>query len=517
MKVAIYCRLSEEDREKQSAHDDSGSIENQKNMLTHYAEGENWEIYHIYSDDDYAGADRNRPGFCRLLEEAQERKFDIVLCKTQSRFTRELELVEKYIHGLFPALGIRFVSIVDHADTDNKGNKKARQINGLMNEWYLEDMSENIRSVLTSRRQRGLHIGSFALYGYEKDPEAKGHLRIDPDAAEIVREVFSLYSQGVGKTAIARLLNERAVPNPSEYKRRKGLRYQQAKGKTGTLWKYPTVSSMLSNEMYRGHMVQGRYGSQSYKTKENKPRPPESWIRVEGTHEAIITEELWKKVAIMRESKAKPFTNGRVGLFAGKAKCQHCGYTLRSRQSRGKYYLQCPTNHVSPEACQGTFIGVEYLAELVLDGLADFAEQSLDRGKLSREVALHRKTNSTEKRLEEQKKTIQHAQGETTVYLRHLYEDKVKAVISQEDFTLLSLEFQGEKKRLELALEQVEQSLTHCLSAPQEEERIWEEALKIVKGNTLTHLMVSVFVEFIFVGKRLPGSREVPVEIHWNF
>ena len=170
MKVALYCRLSEEDRNKQFETDDSESIQNQKSMLTQYADSHGWEIYDIYSDDDYAGADRRRPEFNRLLNDAEAHKFDIILCKTQSRFTRELELVEKYIHGMFPMWGIRFVSIVDNADTAVKGNKKSRQINGLVNEWYLEDMSDNIRSVLTNRRMNGLHIGAFALYGYKKDP-----------------------------------------------------------------------------------------------------------------------------------------------------------------------------------------------------------------------------------------------------------------------------------------------------------------------------------------------------------
>ena len=180
MKAAIYCRLSEEDKNKQNVTDDSNSIKNQKAMLLEYAMAQGWDVYNIYSDDDYAGSDRNRPEFKRLLSDAEERKFDVVLCKTQSRFTRELELVEKYLHGLFPLWGIRFVSIVDNADTDNKGNKKSRQINGLVNEWYLEDMSDNIRSVLTSRRMNGFHIGSFALYGYKKDPEKKGHSEAVP-------------------------------------------------------------------------------------------------------------------------------------------------------------------------------------------------------------------------------------------------------------------------------------------------------------------------------------------------
>ena len=104
MKVAIYCRLSEEDRNKQFETDDSGSIQNQKSMLVQYATEQGWEVYNIYSDHDYAGADRRRPQFNKLLQDAEQRKFDIILCKTQSRFTRELELVEKYIHGLFRLL-----------------------------------------------------------------------------------------------------------------------------------------------------------------------------------------------------------------------------------------------------------------------------------------------------------------------------------------------------------------------------------------------------------------------------
>ena len=93
-KVAIYCRLSEEDKDKRCKLDDSESIQNQKTMLCEYALEKGWEIYNIYSDDDYAGADRKRPQFNKLLEDAKSKKFDIVLCKTQSRFTRELELVE---------------------------------------------------------------------------------------------------------------------------------------------------------------------------------------------------------------------------------------------------------------------------------------------------------------------------------------------------------------------------------------------------------------------------------------
>ena len=150
------------------------------------------------------------------------------------------------------------MSVVDNADTANNANKKSRQINGLINEWYLSDMSDNIKSVLANRRANGFHIGSFALYGYQKDPDHKGHLIIDEPAADVVREVFELFSQGYGKTAIARMLNDRRIPNPSEYKRQNGLRYKQAPTKNGTIWKYSTIADMLNNEIYIGKMVQGK-------------------------------------------------------------------------------------------------------------------------------------------------------------------------------------------------------------------------------------------------------------------
>ena len=198
-----------------------------------------------------------------MIKNAKEHKFNTIICKTQSRFTREIEIVETYINELFILWGIRFIGVADNVDTEDDKNRKCRQLIGLTNEWYLEDMSNNIRSVLANKRKQGLHIGSFALYGYQKDPERKGHLIIDEEAAMIVRKVFSLFAQGYGKTAIAKILNAEGIPNPSEYKRLKGLRYKKPESKLKTLWNYYAISKMLINEIYIGNMVQGKYGSVS--------------------------------------------------------------------------------------------------------------------------------------------------------------------------------------------------------------------------------------------------------------
>ena len=518
LKVGIYCRLSEEDRNKQSETDDSNSIQNQKSMLIQYTLEQGWEVYRIYSDDDYTGADRNRPEFKRLISDAQQRKIDIVLCKTQSRFTRELELVEKYIHGLFPLWGVRFVSIVDNADTANKGNKKSRQINGLVNEWYLEDMSENIKSVLTNRRENGLHIGAFALYGYKKDPGQKGHLIIDEEAAEIVIEVFTLFSQGYGKTAIARMLNDRGVPNPTEYKRLHGLRYQQPRKKQSTLWKYASISDMLRNEIYIGNMVQGKYGSISYKTKKNRPRPREQWYIVENTHEPIIDPELWNKVQSLIEERAKPFITGEIGLFARKACCINCGYVMRSRKmSDGRRYLSCSNHHVSKDACEGAFISVAKLEQAVITELRRFTSEYLDKDELEKKVEFQNNWMAEKKRLEKDIAVYHKKVEEYARCIRELYLDKAKGILSEYEYLDFSRSFSAEKERFETLAAEAEKQLTAVMDKMQFKSNCRQRIEQYTNFEKLDREIVDSFVERIFVGRRIPGTWDVPVEIHWNF
>lgn len=516
-KVAIYCRLSEEDRNKQSDTDDSRSIRNQKSMLSRYAFEHGWEIYQIYSDDDYTGSDRCRPQFNRLLADAESGKFDIILCKTQSRFTRELELVEKYIHCLFPLWNIRFVSVVDNADTADRSNKKSRQINGLINEWYLEDMSENIKSVLTDMRKSGRHIGSFAPYGYQKDPLQKGHLIIDETAASIVREIFTLFAQGYGKTAIARILNDRQIPNPSEYKRLCKMRYRQPQSHTGTLWKYYTVASILTNEMYIGNMVQGKYESISYKTKKCRPRRKEEWYIVPGTHEPIIDKKLWEQVQTLISQKTKPFSTGKTGLFAGKVRCMNCGCTMRSCKSRGRHYLQCPTRHISRESCPGAFLSVESLENAVCARLNQFASTFLDKTFLEQNFSDCSISLPEYDLLEKQLSACRKKLSVHTESLRLLYSDRAEGRILESDCQDLYTFFSDKKNRLQNQIRKLEGELENARlkALPHTEAEFSPSA--IFCPQNLNRTVIDLFIRSISAGRRIPGTSEVPVEIYWDF
>lgn len=520
-KVAIYCRLSEEDRDKRNATDDSNSIQNQKAMLIQYVMEQSWELYNIYSDDDYTGADRRRPEFNRLLEDAKAHKFDIILCKTQSRFTRELELVEKYIHGLFPAWGIRFVSVVDNADTNNRGNKKSRQINGLINEWYLEDMSDNIRSVLVSRRKEGYHIGAFALYGYQKDPEKKGHLIIDEEAATVVREVFTLFSQGYGKTAIARILNDRGIPNPTEYKRLYGLRYKTHGGNTATLWKYSAIADMLINEIYIGNMVQGKYGSTSYKTKINKPRPKSEWYIVEGTHEPIIDRELWDRVQALIKEKARPFGTGTIGLFARKVRCANCGYVMRSSKSApekgGRHYLCCSNRHVSPDACIGSFVSVDRLERMVVQELNRLSAEYLDKDVATQNIEIQCNLQEQKERLKTEAASYRKKITEFSDGIQELYVDRGRGDLSEGDFIDILQGLKSKRERIKQMIVENERAMAEIerkIAIGDNRRELVEQYANI---DHLTREMVEILIDYISVDRRIPGTRNVPIEIHWNF
>ncbi|MCL2376213.1 MAG: recombinase family protein, partial [Defluviitaleaceae bacterium] len=155
--AAIYCRLSKEDLDKAHKGDDSESIQNQKLLLVDYAVSNGFLVHNVYVDEDLSGFS-DRPAFKQMIKDAASGLFNTIICKSQSRFTRDMGMVERYIHGYFAEWGIRFISLTDGVDTNVKGNKKARQIYGLINEWYSEDLSENIKTVFRKKMEAGQFV-----------------------------------------------------------------------------------------------------------------------------------------------------------------------------------------------------------------------------------------------------------------------------------------------------------------------------------------------------------------------
>lgn len=256
-RAVLYLRLSKEDLDKLREGDESASIKNQRLLLIEYALTNNFEVVKIYCDDDESGLYDDRPGFEEMLEDAKLGLFDIVIAKTQARFSRNMEHIEKYLHHDFPNLGIRFIGVVDGVDTAVASNKKSRQINGLVNEWYCEDLSDNIRSSFKIKMKKGQFLGSSCPYGYKRDPSNHNHLIVDEYAANIIRRIFSMYLSGCGKAKIGSVLSADGVLIPTLYKQQiLGENYKNCRVmETTKNWSYQTIHTILNNQVYVGDMV----------------------------------------------------------------------------------------------------------------------------------------------------------------------------------------------------------------------------------------------------------------------
>lgn len=518
--VAIYCRLSDEDKNKVNVLDESESIQNQKNLLMKYAMDKGWNIYKIYSDDDYSGLDKDRPEFIQMIREAEAGKFNIILCKHQSRFTRDMELVEKYLHTKFLEWGIRFITVVDGVDTYDKHNKKSRQINGLINEWYCEDISESIRAVFKIKQQQGKFIGSFAPYGYKKDPNDRNRIIIDEQAANIAHQIFDWYLQGYGTQHIAKMLNDQGIPNPTVDKQLKGYNYKNASLKNDYgLWNKTTIKRILKNQVYIGNMVQHKFEKLSYKSDRKVNLKSSDWIVVEGTHEAIIDKSTFYKVQERLLSNIRSTGTGRSHTFAGKIRCMDCGSTmLKTKNNVGNTYLRCKLYAADSkkQLCTSHSIRLDKLEELISDKVRDNLKslnQDMISVKLLQDERLDNRIKSLEKEITKMKKEIQDRDNA----IKNLYLDKVKGTITEVQFNEFNSSFSAEKKvflQRQQSLEKVKQDIKNKVN---ELDIIREQVGRYIDFEELTHELVNDLIDYIEIGEKDKETYEQKVKIHWLF
>lgn len=526
MLCAIYCRLSKEDEDKQQP--ESESIQNQKSMLVRYAVEHSWDIYNLYCDEDYSGADNQRPDFNRMLKDAQAHRFQIVLCKTQSRFTRDMELVEKYIHGKFPLWGIRFVAIADNIDTDVKGNKKARQINGLINEWYLEDLSENIRMVFDYKRRQGQYIGGFPIYGYRKAPNDKNKLVIDEEAAPVVRQIYEWYLAGHGTQHIAYLLNEHGYDNPSRHKQKIGMGYINGSGigsaiNENGLWNKLTVARILHNEMYTGVMVQGRKKKVSYKSKTCIDVPEEQWYKVPGTHEAIIDPETFRRVQELMRPHIRTDGLGEVHVLSGLVKCADCGSTM-TKTSNGRRggervsYLRCRLSVAGAgrALCTRHSIRLDKLIRLVTKRLRDHITAYYEPGDLSRFPAKEKPDNRTQL-LQKELRALETQIEKRTAALKNLYLDKVSGIIDEAQFIDMNQDFLAEKESMIKRQTAILQELGGLQTPGDNRNGLVRHIEELLKFDPMPRELFVLAVDRIEVGEKDPDTGQQMIHIQWKF
>ena len=461
-----------------------------------------------YCDEDLSGAGTYRPEFERLIKDCAEHKLDIVLCKSQSRFSRDMEIVEKYINNKFIEWNIRFIGLADNADTDNFGNKKARQINGLVNEWYLEDISNNIRSAFNSKMKQGEFISPFAPLGYEISSNDNNKIVIDKIGAEIVKNIYNLYLKGLGFTKIAEYLNDNNVPSPSLYKYQKGCKLNiiSNKKRDEIKWNGSAVKKILTNEIYIGNLVQGKRTTVSYKNHRIINKRKNEWIRKENTHEGIIDKNTFYKVQSIINSRRRTSKKlGTVHIFSGKVFCMECNSIMKKKNSQRHEYLVCSNSN-----CLNKSIRYDMLEGIILKEVNGLVSKYYDSELLKKYSLEERNIIDKINTLNMQQNNLRNRISRLDNYLKSLYEDKVNGIITEEYFIKLTNSYNNDKKIIEDNIKSIEDKISYYRNY------FNDNIIDRYKSfDNLNRVIVDEFIDKVYVGKIVDNKRKI--EIRWSF
>ena len=385
-KIAFaYLRLSREEAQKS----ESSSITNQRMIVNKYCEQNGIKLVREFVDDGYSGGNFDRPAFQKMMRELDKGNANTVITKDLSRLGRDMRESSYYAEQFFPEHGVRYIAIADSFDSEDENVMAPFQF--AMNEVYLRDGSRKGKDVLKTKRQEGLYC-ACPPYGYKKADRNKNQLVPDEMTAPVVKRIFDAAAKGDSSRKIAQDLNNDGVIPPLKYR----VLYRDEFSKEGAarasdLWNYTTVKRILKNEVYLGNTLLGKTKKASVKSKKKVAIPPERWIVTENTHEALVSEEIFRKA---HENIGKgthsfqQYEHIRKSIFSGVAYCALCGHALCScgtvyKGERNKYwYLSCINKRKDiTNPCEGTRIKYADLINLVtedLNALISLTDKQID-------------------------------------------------------------------------------------------------------------------------------------------
>ncbi len=453
-RVGLYIRLSREDGDKE----ESSSVTNQREILKRYvSEQENFFIVKEYVDDGWTGTNFDRPKFKEMIEDIEAGIIDTVITKDLSRLGRERLGVGHYTEIYFPEHNVRYIALLDNIDTYiDSGMNDMAPFKGVINDMYVRDISKKIRSSLTERRKAGNFLGVTAPYGYQKDPNNKFHLIINEKEAEIVKRVFSLYLEGKGLTRIAQILTKDGVPVPGEArdigKTRKTALYSS--------WKQTTIRRILDNRVYLGELVQFKRRKINYKSKRRITVPEEERYICKGTHEAIIDEEDFNVIQnILKNNKSFKGTKHDY-LFKGLLYCAECNARLNvtysnyalKRYGEYRYTTICYSySRLYSDVCTRHSNSIPELEEVLIKHIKEVCTKYVNENLADELISMAKrkkmqelKQMNNEKRLE----TLEQKITDIGLYIKNLYMDKVKGVVSENDYIALVADFTQDRDKL---------------------------------------------------------------------
>lgn len=525
-KTALYLRLSRDDE----LQGESGSIQTQRMMLRQYAKEHDLSVVDEYIDDGWSGTNFDRPGFQRMIDDIEEGKVNCVVTKDLSRLGRNYILTGQYTEIYFPSKGVRYIAINDNVDTINGESELAPFLN-ILNEMHARQTSKKVKAAMHTRFANGAHYGAYAPLGYIKDPDKKGHLLIDEETRWIVEKIFDLAVHGRGAASITRILIDEKVPTPGwlNYQRYGTFAniYAGALEEKSYAWTIAQVKTILKEETYIGHSVHNKQGNISFKNKKKVRRPEEEWYRVENTHDAIISEDVFCQVQEQISNRRRECKNGTPQIFAGLIKCADCGWSLaygENKQNKTPYgYYHCSKNGQGLRQCSMHYIRYDVLYAYVLSRLQYWSQQAQNsENKLLKRLlnASDRERNAAKKKQITELKKAEKRKAEVDSLFAKMYEDWTSGRITEYNFNMLSDRYQNEQRELDDKIINLHESMDADVQTVADAEK-WVALIKQYTNPTeLTAELLNTLIEKILVHEAVKsddGNREQEVEIFYRF
>ena len=506
--TALYERLSRDDEQV----GESNSIQNQKMYLEEYARQHGLRNIRHFWDDGYTGTNFNRPGFNALLSEIEAGHVATLIVKDLSRFGRNYLQVGYYTEVVFPKKGVRFIAINNSVDSAKPSDNDFTPFLNIMNEWYAKDTSKKVRAIKRMQAERGERSGSKPPYGYKKKDAQSKEIIPDEATAPVVCRIFELCAAGKGPNQIARILTGEQILNPTnQYYQATGTACNHLDTTRPYSWCGKTVANILENIVYLGHTLSMKHTTLSYKNKKQIRRPESEQILVKNTHAPLVSQELWEIVQEVRRHKRRPPKHmEEPNLFSGLAYCSDCGQYLvlcRTEKMReDQYYFRCSTyGKRGKDACTPHQIREVDLKQIVLDDLRrvthfarmkerQFAEYINQKNTLE----LRREINRVQKELD----AMRRRDGELSALFKRLYEDNVLGRVTNEQFRMLSADYNGEQKELESAIPAKEEQLERLKASVANVDAFIEKAKQNTAIDVLTPQLLRLFIQRIEIGER---------------
>ena len=391
------------------------------------------------------------------------------------------------------------------------------QIKTAINDEYSREISVKTRNALQTMRENGMYVGACPIYGYRKSDTIRNHLVLDENTAVVIQEISRMKMQGYSATSIAEILNRRGILSPLEYKKSHRLPcpHHGFADRSEAKWSGSTIFRILRDETYTGALVQGKQYTPNYKIKKRFTKPADLWVRIENTHDAIISRFDFDTVQriLLLDTRASPGIKA-VNLFSGLLICGCCGgkLTRKTNTYSGKLYAYyyCPTRK-GADCKSPVMIQEAKLIQMVFDQLNIYLDGLGQRicqySHMNGDETNHALTQKQIARLE----GLHDEMGKAVLRKSSLYPSLVKGIISAEDYSEMKAAYSDEIIELEKSIRILTAEIQSIIVHRNEQLEWLEDICRIVEMQGFDRASIVRLVRWILV------KSKTDIEVQFQF